>query len=193
MSDGNAPVVNRNGIDKALVGMVFGKKSDNAGKHFFAPVLSEENFENDAKWMGIGELISLANTWLRKTFGEIMLDNIDEKTGILNEEQMKLEWADFSAGVQKLSDIDDQLDELQALQQSYALDEDFGATNDEGVKTERAVELEALIKQVAAKIKPLRVQKATIEAKYAERAEKRKQKKAASDAAKKAQATAQAA
>src|SRR5512136_2256948 len=115
------PVINRNNISKTFVDMVFGKKSDNAGVHFMAPVLEEANAEQDIKWIGLDTLFGIANTWLRKTFGDIHLDCVDEKTGVFNMEQWLIDAADFTAGVQKLSDIDDQLDELQALQQSYAL------------------------------------------------------------------------
>ena len=106
-----APVVVRNGVSKTLVDMVFGKKSDSAGKHFWAPVLEEANWTNDLSWLGVGDAVSTLNAGLRRTFADIYLDNISSETGVVNEEQMQLDWADFTAGVQKLSDIDDQLDE----------------------------------------------------------------------------------
>lgn len=173
----------RNNRSLVLSKQVFGKKSPNAGKEFYAPSSAgglppQEYIE----WFGLTDVLNTLDRSARKIFGDIYLDNVDKTTGILNEEQMELDWADFSAGYAKLSDIDDQLDDLQALQQSYALDDQFGETVDgttEGPKTERAMELERLITETALRIKPLRIQKSTIEAKYAERTAKREKKKAA--------------
>lgn len=173
------PTVDRNGITKELSEQVFGKKSPHAGKKFFAPVMTIEKFDEDSKWVGPDNIVRMTNKVLRTIFADILIDNTDKEKGTINEEQMAIDYADFTAGTSKLSDIEEQLDDLQALQQSYALDDDFGATDQNGVKTERAVELEKLIKETADKIKPLRVEKASIEQKYQERAAKRKDRKAA--------------
>ena len=173
------PVITRNNVAKTLVEAVFGKKSDNAGKKFFKPEVDLSS-PSDVTWLGLTESNSILNKYLTKVFADLFLDHLDEKTGVFNQDAWEADAADFTSGVAKLSDLEEQLDALQAQQQSYALDENFGATDDSGAKTERAVELEELIRTVAAKIKPLRATKLSIEAKYAERAAKRKAKEAAS-------------
>lgn len=172
------PVIERNGVAKTLTEQVFGKKSPNKGTKFYAPAISADTLESDLKWVGLDNVIGSMNKVLRSIFADIYTDNVRED-GSFNEDNWRLDAADFTSGVAKLADIEDSLDELQALQQSYALDDNFGATDEQGVKTERAVELETLIKQAAEKIKPLRIQKAAIEATYKERADKRAARKAA--------------
>lgn len=178
------PVISRNDVTKELSEQVFGKKSDNAGKKFFAPVLSLSDWDNDVLWLGKDTMIGGMNKILRNIFAGIYLDNLDPITGVLNEESWAAEAADFTAGVAKLSDLEEELDDLQALQQSFALDDEFGATDSNGVKTPRAIELESEIKKTADKIRPLRAQRDQIQAKYADRAAKRKASKEAKEAAK---------
>ena len=197
------PVITRNGVNKTLTEMVFGKKSDNAGKKFFAPVI-DISLIQDVSWAGLDNLNGIANKVLRGIFADLFVDNIDEKTGIFNHANWEIEAADFTAGVAKLSDLEEQLDILSAEQMELAENENFGAKefvldahgekipdesgeNDgtpwEGFKarfTAEAEELSRSIQKLNAKVRPLRIQKKTIEAKYAERAAKRKAKEEAS-------------
>jgi hypothetical protein len=179
------PVITRNEVALEFTEQVFGKQSNNAGAKFFAPVLDITKVEN-VKWAGTDNLNSLINKYLRKLFADIYTDAIPDSgpnAGKFQFDQWAADAADCFAGIAKLSDLEEQLDELQSLQQSYALDPDFGSTEGDGEdapKTPRAVELEKLIREVAGRIKPLRAQKASIELKYAERAAKRKAKEAAS-------------
>lgn len=178
--------ITRNEVVKELTPMPFGKKSDNFGKFFVAPVLTLANWENDVKWVGQDEVFDGLNRSLRTIFADIYVDNIDENTGILNMEAFLADCADFSAGVAKLDEINEQLDELQGIQQTYAFDENFGATVDGTDKTpltEAAQQLQQKITEVARKINPLRAKREVIKAKYAVRAEKRAAKKAAKEAA----------
>lgn len=177
-----APSVARNNVSKTLSQMVFGKKSPNAGKVFFAPIV-DVSVQDDVTWTGIDSINGMVNKALRLIFADLYVDNLDEKTGEFNQANWEAEAADFTAGVAKLSDLEEQLDNLQAEQQKYALDDQFGATDDQGVETARSAELKSLITQTALRIKPLRAQKAAIEAKYADRAAKRKAKEAASPTA----------
>lgn len=173
-----APEIKRNDITKVLKEQVFGKQSDRGGVKFYAPVI-DLTVEDDVKWAGIENLSGIVNKTLRKIFADLYVDNVNEETGVFDRENWEAQAADFTAGVAKLSDIEEQLDSLMAEQQSYALDPDFGATVDDSEgspKTERAVEIEKHIREVANKIKPLRTQKAAIEVKYAAAALKRKDK-----------------
>lgn len=172
--------VTRNEATATLEELVFGKKSaDRAGLKFYAPQFTVNNLvELGIPFMGIDEVVTAVNKILRRYGADIMIDMLDtdeyKQTGQISREYLISEWQNFTAGIQKLSDIEEQLDELQALQQSYVLDEAFGETDQSGNKTERAQELETLAREVALKIKPLRTKKKEIETKYAERAAKRK-------------------
>lgn len=196
-----APSITRNGVSKTFVEQEFGKKSDNFGKKFFAPELTAEGITPrvvtkedgtgevqhglDIVWTGVDDLLTLTNKVLRQIFADIYTDNLDDK-GVFNEANWALDAADFSAGVAKLGDIEAELEELGLKQQEYVMDPDFVMEEDATVSP-RAAELTKLMKEISSKIKPLRVQKAAIEAKYKERADKRKARKAAADALKKSQ------
>lgn len=169
--------VSRNEITKTLETSTFGKKSPNAGKEFYVPRVGMTTFDEDMKWIGLDEVMGMVNRSLRTTFADIFNENLEENGGVFNAEKFAADAANFSAGVQKLQEVDDQLDELQAEQQKYALDDEFGATDGEGKPTPRAVELQKLITQNAEKIKPLRLKKAEIQALYADRVAKREKKK----------------
>lgn len=172
------PVITRNGIDKTFTEQTFGKKSPHKGAKFLSPVITPESYETDKVWVGDADLFSILNKVFRTMFADIWTDNIRED-GSFDEEKWRLDAAEFTAGVDKLSEIDEQLEEFQALQQTYALDENFGATNDDGTKTKEAIDLEEKLKELALKVKPLRIKKKSIEETYAERAAKRKARKEA--------------
>jgi len=173
------PNITRNGITLACVEDAFGKQSNTPGRKFFKVELDLAKSEHQT-WFGLDNLTSMTNRYIRKEFAAIHNDNVDEKSGEFNFDQWLADATDFTAGVAKLSELEEQLDSLQVLQQNYALDANFGATDDNGEKTPEAVELENKIREVAKRIKPLRTQKAAIEAKYAAAAAKRKAKEAAS-------------
>jgi len=183
------PVITRNGLDKTFEQDNFGKRSkDHAGTAFYTPVLKAplvREIELDGKtqkvltdiedfiWGGVEDLTNSINTSLRRQFAEIYLDNVDEKTGVFNEEQWKIDAADFAAGVERLSAIEDKLDALAAEQVSIVDDPNFGEDNAENTA------LQERLKALNSRVKPLRVTRATIEAKYKARAEKRAARKAA--------------
>lgn len=181
----------RNGVTKNMVLGTFGKKSDLAGTQFPYPVISPETFDQDEIWIGVSDMCSSLTTWLRRVFADIYVDCRDEKTGIFNRAQWDLDAADFTAGVAKMSDIKEALEELFEKQSLIVADDNFGAEVDikdengetKSVKTPEAQELEAQMRTNNDKIKPLKAQLAAITAKYAERAEKREKSKAAKEAA----------
>lgn len=188
MADNNnppveVPAINRNNIVLPLSEMVFGKKSDNAGKKFFAPVISVANFDTFKDWVGLDSIVSVVNKWMRGAFAGIYLDNIDPATGLLNEVSWRADAEDFTAGVTKLGDLEEEIEELSELQSTYALNPAFGETDSEGKPTPESEQLKTSITSVAQKLKPLRAQKALIESKYADRAAKRKVKMEAAKAA----------
>lgn len=172
-------VVSRNGVDKTLERVVFGKKSPNKGKPFWAPSVTPDTLQKDIEWIGFDDTSSMLSRSLRQIFADIYVDNIDETTGEFNEQKYLLDIADFSGGVEKLSEIEEQLEEYYAVQQACALDDEFGVTDDSGALTEKAQELQKTVSEIALKIKPLKVKKADIEKKYADRAAKRKARKEA--------------
>lgn len=177
------PVIVRNGVTKELSPQVFGKKSPHAGKSFFAPEISEESFQDDVKWLGFDTVENLINKGMRNVFASIYLDNINAETGEFDQEGWAADAADFTAGAAKLSDIEEKIDDLQALQQSYTVEnENFGALDENGKLTEEAQRLNDLVMANNKKIKSLRAQRDEIKAIYMARAAKRAEKKAAQEA-----------
>lgn len=182
------PTITRNGISKQLSKCVFSPKSDNyKGVQFFAPEMQDETFDSDVTFIGKDQVMGAVNKVLRQTFGTITTDNMERNEGVLNMEEFLTEAVEFTAARQSLSDLRTELDDLQALQQTYSMDENFGAeeeiteegTNEKRmVKTERAIELEKLIKANADKIRPLRVKIEALKKQYEIVAEKRQETKA---------------
>lgn len=167
--------VERNGVIKTLTETVFGKKSDKAGQKFYTPVLTEGDWDDDSKWVGLDNIVGSMNKILRIVFAGIYQDNIDETTGQLNETAYLADCADFTAGVQKLSDLEEQLDELSAEVSNIIDSETFGTPEDDPNNVAR-------MKELAVTMKSLRAQKQVIEAKYAVRAQKRAETKAKKEA-----------
>lgn len=185
------PVIVRNNIPKEFVEDQIGKKSKNyAGVKFFTPKVTEESLATDMDWIGKGEVARTLTKVLRPIFADIHIDNLDKNTGLLNMQSWEVDAGKFTAGVAKLSDIEEELDDLQARQQTIVLSENFGAEEEVDVngekrmvKTAPAQELETQMKEIADLIRPLRIERAKIMAEYADRAEKRKATKAAEEAA----------
>lgn len=195
--DVTPPTITRNGVSKQLSKCVFSPKSDNyKGVQFFAPEMEDSTFDTDVMFIGKDQVMGAVNKVLRQTFGTITTDNMERNDGVLNMEEFLTEAAEFTAARESLSDLKVQLDDLQALQQTFSMDENFGAEEtitEEGtgeqkqVKTARAIELEKLIKSNADKIRPLRVKIEALKKQYEIVAEKRNLTKEANKAAKAAQ------
>lgn len=178
--------ITRNGIVKALSETMFGKKSPNSGVKFYTPTIDVDK-EDDRTWTGVDQLNGMINRGLRLIFADIWLGNLKRNEGVFDEEEFLEEAADFTAARQSLADIETEIDDLQALQQSYTIENPAW----EGyVPTEPMNEVQAgLMKQVHegnAKIKALRVKRDAIEKEYTLRAQKRAVTKAANEAKKKA-------
>lgn len=184
----NPPVVIRNESSKTLSLTEFGKKSPNKGVPFFTPVFTADTFQEDVKWAGIDEVTATLNREYRGIFGDIFIDNRDEKTGDINWDALQADWADFTAGVQKLSDIEDEIETIQDKQNELINDPNFEMTEEGVAVTAEAVAIKKQMIENTVKIKALRAQREVISAKYAVRAEKRKANKAAKEAAAKAAA-----
>lgn len=183
-------VVTRNEVAKQLVMMPFSKKSPHVGKEFPAPIFSEATWSDDVKWFGLTDLISYLNAATRTDFMGIYTDQIDEKTGVFNEQKWEVDAADFTAGVTRLADVKEQLEVLFETQYKLVNDENYAATEvikdeqgqEQEVKTQACIALEQQIKANNDKIKPLKVLKAALEIKIGEKAEKRAATKAANEA-----------
>ncbi len=192
-----APVVKRNNIEKALTEMVFGKTSDNAGKKFWAPVIDVTNAD-DLAWAVADNLSGMVNKQLRLIFAEIytdaVKDNTNEATGILDQAgydaQLAADWQDFTAGVAKLSDLEENIGLLQDQIGAIINNPEF-QLDDEGNKSPAMLALEGEVLALNKRITPLRKQYKAISEVYKERAAKRKDKAAKSPTATPAPASVQ--
>lgn len=183
------PSITRNGITKVLAEQTFGKRSDNAGKKFYAPEFSIGDFANDSVWTGADWFISMGNKAARRIFGEMHVDNIDEKTGLLNFDAWKIEAEDFTAGVVTLRELQEEVNDLVDQQSTLATGDKFGEVDSAGEPTADALEVNKAIVAITAKLRPLRVQMASIKQKYEAVVAKREAAKAAKEAAKPKTAT----
>jgi Xaa-Pro aminopeptidase len=186
----NLPSITRNGVSFTLSEQVFGKKAPNKGKTFFAPEATPANWDSFVVWAGLDNIINPINRVLRRTFADIFLDeaNWDDMQvvkdgenkgeivgGTINMERYLADCADFTAGVAKLSDLQDQIDELQDQLSALAMDPGY-ILDDNDQPTETYVKISEQMRDITKKIRPIKQQKAAIELKYAERAAKRKAK-----------------
>ena len=179
-------VVTRNDVTQKMVKAVFSKKSPHAGKEFPTFEFSEPELDNAVKFFGRSEVAALLTGKVRAIVADIFIDFVEEHGGVFTPDLYPAyleEVADFTAGVTKLGDLQEEIEQLQTLQSTYVNDEQFGATNEDGTPTERAAELIGLMKETAKKIQPLRVQIAGIKEVYKQRAAKREAKKNAEKAA----------
>jgi hypothetical protein len=185
--------VTRNEVNSTLVEGKFGKKSQNFGKTFYTPVieppiLSEVTTQDGQVvqvltnikglvWYGLKEAAEHLTKYARSVYMDIYLDNVDKTTGLVNEEKMQQDWANPWAGMEKLKDIEAQLEIYYDEQQNIIAEEDFGGTN------EQATALDNRMKELAALIRPLKISKAALQAEYADRVAKRAERKAQEEAA----------
>ncbi len=200
------PVVVRNEQSKELSEEVFGKTSPNKGTKFWAPTIKEPDLTKfseeelakvksvfgDYIWYGLSGISLTLTRAARAIFAGIAIDPENKNPdGTVNEDALMADWADFSAGQASLTEINEQIEELFELQNSYVYHENFGATVDgteNGAKTPEAIALEDEMKKVNARIRPLKVKKAALQKEFQERSEKRKATKAANEAKAKAAA-----
>lgn len=204
------PSVTRNGITKQLSKAVFSPKSETyKGQTFFFPELEEPKVQDlqladgthvqaivnisDFVWFGIDQITGAVDKVSRQVFGAMAIANMKNNDGVLNLEEFLVDAAEFTAARESMTNLRDSLDDLQALQQTYAMDENFGAEEtitEEGtgeqkqVKTARAIEIENLMKANNKKITPLRTKIAALEKQYEIVSEKRAATKAANEAKK---------
>lgn len=187
------PSITRNDVSKALTKAVFSPKSEQfKGMPFFTPILDIPKVDyamfdgkqervlrnvDDYVWVGLDQVSGAVNKILRGVFGALTIDNIKENGGVFDMEAFIEDAADFTAARQSLSNINDELDDLQALQMSYAFDPDFiNPFNDDNTPKTRFLELQKNIQEVNRRVKPLREKRDAIEREYQARAAKRKEK-----------------
>jgi len=187
-----APVVPRNGVSLTLEAQVLGKMHDKAGQRFWAPVIDVSNPDHVA-WAVAESLSSIVNKELRLIFADIYLSAmetkeegglVDSTTGKYDPEEMKArleaDWADFTAGVSRLADLQDQIDILQDQMSPIALDPDYCAPEEGEQPSPRFIELAGKMRELGKRIKPLRTQLNNIKEVYKIRAAKRKDREAKS-------------
>lgn len=176
----------RNGSPKTLTPKQFGKKSKNAGAWYQTPETSPATFNDDIPWIGVQFLCDTFNKSARLICQDILIGNIDEATGVLDSEKYAAELADFTSGIAKLGDLEEDKEELELQLSNVTNDKEFEMPEEGTEMSERTQFLIAEARRLGKLIKPIRVQIDAIEAKYAIRSQKRKAAKAAQEAAKKA-------
>jgi len=121
--------LNRNEVDMPLKPFKI-VKGVNKDKEYLAPDITDvNNWENNLKWIGLPNVISCVQTFLKRTFQELWFDNVDETTGEFNMSKFLAEAADFTSAGMKLKEINDRLDELQATQGIIIRDKDLSDPN----------------------------------------------------------------
>lgn len=171
-------------LEITLTETAFSGKSPNKGVKFPFVEFNRNTFDSLTKAVGLDWVFSVLNKNTRQIFGGLILTHTNKETGVVNWDAWSAEAAEFNVGEQKLSDINEEIEELSALQSANALDENFGATADDGTLTPAAIALNESMVALSNKLKPLRALKASIKAEYADRAalrdKKRQEKEAAS-------------
>jgi len=196
------PTITRNGVSLQLKEAVFSPKSDkHKGKVFFTPELDLPKLEYRAKedgsqeailtnvssliWTGLDQIVGATDKVLRGVFGRMAIDIYEkpENNGEFNMEEFLENAADFQAARQSLSDIADELDDLQALQMKYAFDPVFVEAMSTGTFGPEAKELQKKVQEISTKAQQLRSKRDQLEAEYKRRADLRKEREAAKLAA----------
>lgn len=168
------PTISRNGVDKLFVQDQFGKNSPNAGVKFFKPEVTIATLIDDLKWIGDSYTVSVLNRSLRRNFAEMALDNVDESTGVFNADQWNKDAITFDEGSQSLSDLNQEIDDLQGKMSLLALDPNFGDTdNTTGTPTPEAISVNTQIATISKQLQPLRALRQKIKTEYAARIAKK--------------------
>lgn len=173
--------VTRNGVTKVMAWKTFGKKAlAKAGKPFPTPEIGLANFEDDIKWVGPLEVCNVLTKALRRVFMDIYDNALDAETGIFNWDQWQKDAAAMDTGFPRLSELEDEISELQDQNGAILDSPEFNDALTEGEEiTGALMEFKKTLSANNQKIKALKKQYAEIEAEYAVRAERRKATKAA--------------
>lgn len=180
-------VVERNNRSLKLGTSTFGKRSPHKGKTFHTPELRQPSAlevttdnasslvgstvltgVDDYIWFGLEDINLALNREARAIFGDLHTSNIDEKTGILNETALMEEWKEFTSGVEKITDIEDQMDSLREEQGNIVDNPNFGADTEEGNNLLKRV------REINTKVAELKEKHAGIKEIYKVRAANRK-------------------
>lgn len=168
--------ITRNNTSLTLTPKQFGKKSKNSGAWYQTPEISPASFETIVPWFGTQFVCDVINKASRLIGQDIYLGNISETDGKLDGVKYAAELTDFTEGIAKLGDLEEDKEELEIQLAAAVNDPLFTETDDNDVATEASKTLQVEAKRIGSLIKPIRKQIAAIEAKYALRSAARKAK-----------------
>lgn len=120
-------VVNRNKIDCTLKTFQI-VKGANEGKQYLGPEFTVENYPIMVEWLGITNVVSVLQTWAKRTAWSIWDDNVQDD-GSFNMLGFIKGMEDLTEAGMKLADIRRELTELQAKQGLLIRDGDLGDEN----------------------------------------------------------------
>lgn len=172
--------VTRNGVTKVMAWKTFGKKSPNAGKQFPAPEVALSSIEDDIKWVGPLEICNVVTKALRRVAMDIYDNALNKETGEFDWDQWQKDMTAMDTGFPRLSELEDDISELQDQNGAILDSPEFNDALTEGEEiTGALMEFKKTLSANNQKIKALKKQYAEIEAEYQVRAERRKATKAA--------------
>lgn len=172
-----APVIERNGINSVkFIKGKFGKLSPLVGQEFWFPSVGLNSEERNAyiTWFGESDFWDDAQTSVRRDFADLYADHLEKHDGVVNEEDLLQEMREFTSGRMSLAKVKEEIELWRSKQAEI--------TESEDIEPEQMV---LQIREINATIRPLLEKKNKLEAEYQRRADKR----AATKAANKAQAT----
>jgi hypothetical protein len=168
MSETQAPVIKRNGVDFQFTKGTTGKKHSNPGLDFWFPEVTDEQIKDPNVLQWFGDVTANA---LNKVTRLIFIDMAIEYTvdGVFNVEGWTNAAPDFTAGRAKIADLEEELTSLTDI--NLALTEKIIALVDSEGADLTDPRVMALHKQVQDnhinRIRPLRTKIVEIKAKYA--------------------------
>jgi len=161
----------------------FGKLAkENKGKKFPYPEITSANLQTMIEFMGESFTAETLNRAVRKIFGGIYIDNVNEKTGLLNQEDWLRDATDFTEGVDTLDSLKEEKGDIQDEISSLIESPDYMAPEEGQPATSEFLAIEERIKALNKCIGPIKRRIANLEQKNAIKAEKRKATKIANEA-----------
>src|SRR5678815_5477825 len=164
----------------------YGKKAiGKAGRPFLTVVAKPAEIEKYIKWFGPTLVANVLTKFARRVFMEIDGTALDQATGEYRWSQWEEDAVSMDTGMQSLSEIEDDIAELQDKNSGIMDSPEFNAAlSDESPDVSVLLEFKKTINENNAKIRELKSRAAEVEAKNKARAEQRAITKAANAAAK---------
>ncbi len=106
-------IVTRNGVTQELTPFKI-IRGDNKDKEYPSVAVSAENLSDVQTWLGADTVISILQTFIKRSTQELWLDNIID--GVPNEAKFLEEVKELTSASLKLSDLKEKYDELVAKQ-----------------------------------------------------------------------------